>query len=44
MSLPQALKPGVIPSNTEQRIDTDILEPEFLLNHLLDTSFKIKVF
>lgn len=27
MSLPQALKPGVIPSNTEQRIDTDILEP-----------------
>ena len=27
MSLPQSLKPGVIPSNTEQRIDTDILEP-----------------
>ena len=27
MSLPQGLKPGVIPSNTEQRIDTDILEP-----------------
>ena len=27
MSLPQALQPGVIPSNTEQRIDTDILEP-----------------
>ena len=27
MSLPQKLQPGVIPSNTEQRIDTDILEP-----------------
>jgi len=27
MSLPDSLKPGVIPSNTEQRIDTDILEP-----------------
>ena len=27
MSLPQALKPGVIPSNTEQRIDTIIHEP-----------------
>tara|TARA_R110001632_G_scaffold26956_4_gene72610 strand:- start:3842 stop:5227 length:1386 start_codon:yes stop_codon:yes gene_type:complete len=27
MSLPQSLQPGVIPSNSEQRIDTDILEP-----------------